>query len=187
MTMQLKIPNWRIKAWRQVDGDMNPGTYGATIARADGSTIELLQIQPTREYVGDREAVEVGFPFWSKEATYDLSDLTDYDSALQSSGLTESELETMKPDDRALAISIALFDHGDRVEEGPAGWAKDVLGDRRVRWWGLGEGGKPKGWRYLEEEDREFRALLRRSLSPKAYEEMRSEYWRKRLREGVTG
>ena len=38
-----------------------------TIARStrSGDAIELLQIQPVREYIGDKEAAEVGFPFWT--------------------------------------------------------------------------------------------------------------------------
>ena len=54
--------------WEQIGGDMSPGTYGGTIATGDGQTIELIKIQPVREYVGDKEAAEVGFPFWTREA-----------------------------------------------------------------------------------------------------------------------
>ena len=38
--------------WEQIGGDMDPGTYGGTIATGDGHTIELIKIQPVREYVG---------------------------------------------------------------------------------------------------------------------------------------
>lgn len=161
--MEIRIPNWG-PTWRQIGGDMNPGTYGATIAQADGSSIELFQIQPVRENVGDREAVQVGFPFWSKEGYYDLADMldsADYRSAMSFVGLTKSELEDMKPDERAVAIALALFDYGSRTDPGPSGWAQDVLGDRRVHWWGLKKGARPQGWRYIADEDKEFRRLLR--------------------------
>ena len=47
---------------------------------------------------------------------------------------------------------------GYAAEEGPGGWAKDVLGLRMVYWWGSK---RAQGWRYLADEDREFRALQR--------------------------
>jgi len=62
-------------SWEQIGGSMQPGDGGATIARTRGSEIELIDIQPVREWVGDREAREVGFPFWTKRAEYDLEDL----------------------------------------------------------------------------------------------------------------
>src|SRR5882724_4374560 len=47
--------------WRQISGDMNPCAHGGIIARCDGGQIDLIEIQPVREYVGDDEAKEVGF------------------------------------------------------------------------------------------------------------------------------
>jgi hypothetical protein len=147
--------------WVQVGGDMNPGAHGGTIATADGSAIELVQIQPKRAHVGDEEALDTGSPFWSRVAYFDLDDLRldnkDVISARRSSDLTDERLRELKPESRAMAIAEALLDYG-RGDEGPDGWAKDVIGDRRVLWWG---GKRPVGWRYLEDEDREFRALLR--------------------------
>jgi hypothetical protein len=155
--MEIKIPN---HGWQQIGGDMNPGTYGGTIAKADGRAIEIRKIQPVREYVGDREAVEVGFPFWSREGYFDANDLRldqeDVQSALRSMDLTKDKLLELKPTSRAMAIAEALLDYG-RGDEGPAGWAKDVV-PGKVAWWGSK---RPQGWRYLEEEDREFRQLLR--------------------------
>jgi len=124
----------------------------------------LLEIIPTRNAIGDREAAEVGFPFWSKEVYLDIDELDpdgqnsdEVASALETVGMSRSELLQMTAGDRALAIAEALVTYG-RGDEGPAGSAKFILGDRRVLWWGSKT---PVGWRYLEDEDREFRALLR--------------------------
>lgn len=153
--------------WVQVGGDMNPGTYGGTIARADGRSIEIRQIHPVREYVGDREAVEVGFPFWSKEGYFDLDDLDlrneDVQSALASYGYdTEAAIveamRDLQPESRAMFIAEALLSYG-RGDEGPSGWARDVV-PGKVQWW---RSKAPAGWRYLADEDREFRQLLRES------------------------
>ena len=155
--MDLKIAK---HGWVQVGGDMNPGTSGGIIATADGSAIEIREIQPVREYVGDAEAVEVGFPFWSKEGYFDLDDLNlnneDVRSALKTVGLDEDALLEMKPETRAMAIAEALLMYG-RGDEGPSGWARDVV-PGRVKWWGSK---RPAGWRYIADEDVEFRQLLR--------------------------
>jgi hypothetical protein len=146
--------------WVQVGGDVNPGSHGATIAKADGRSIEIRRIDPVREHVGDREAVEIGHPFWSKDGYFDLSDLQpgarDVDSAMDSSGLTDEIMRDLKPESRAMAIAQALLDYG-RGDEGPSGWAKDVVPER-VKWW---SSKAPAGWRFLADEDREFRQLLR--------------------------
>jgi hypothetical protein len=155
--MNIKIPN---HGWQQIGGDMNPGTYGGTIARADGNAIEIRKIQPVREYVGGREAVEVGFPFWTREGYFTIDDLdlnnADVKSALGYWDYTGEKLRDLKPTSRAMLIAEALLDYG-RGDEGPAGWAKDVV-PGPVMWWGSK---RPRGWRYLEDEDKEFRELLR--------------------------
>ena len=156
--MNIKIAT---HGWVQVGGDMNPGTYGGTIATADGRAIEMIKIQPVREYIGDREAADVGHPFWTKEAYFDLDDLSldnkDVKSARESSGLNDEILQSLKPESRAMAIAEALLDYG-RGDEGEAGWAKDVIGNRMVKWWGSK---RAQGWRYLADEDVEFRRMLR--------------------------
>jgi len=145
--------------WVQVDGDVNPGTYGGTIAKADGHAIELLKIQPVRYYVGDSDALDVGVPFWTHEGYFNMSDLNlnneDVKSALEYTGLLE-QMEDLRPESRAMAIAVSLLDYG-RGDEGPSGWAKDIV-PGRVKWWGSE---RPRGWRYLEDEDKEFRQLLR--------------------------
>lgn len=147
--------------WTQIGGDMNPGAHGGTIAKGDGHSLELRKIQPTREYVGDDEALEVGFPFWSRDAYFTIEDLDPAQNpelarAMQSSGLTYETLADIAPKQRALALAEALLDYG-RGDEGPAGWAKDVV-PGRVKWWG---GKRAVGSSYLADEDREFRQLQR--------------------------
>lgn len=142
--------------WKQVDGDMSPDKYGGTIARADGSSIELLKIQPVREYVGEAEAKEVGHPFWTSEACFDATDLDlasdEVQAAREFAGLTNEVLRDISEENRAVAIACAMLDYGN-ADEGPAGWAKDVLGEIEVLW----SSGKKEGWTYLAEEDDEFR------------------------------
>jgi len=149
-------------AWTQISGDMDPGAYGGLIATADGDHIELLEIQPVAEYVGKGEAAEVGFPFWTREAYYDLDDLDpkneEVKRALRSSGFDEGNqrdwlVEEATPEQRALVIAEALMRYGTGVEEGPSGWSKD-LPDHKVKW----NSGKiatiPE---YIADEDDEFR------------------------------
>lgn len=148
--------------WVQVGGDTNPGTYGGTIAKADGRSIELLKIMPVREYSEDKEAVRLGFPFWTRQGYFDLDDLQldkkEVQSARDSAGLTDGILLGLEPESRAMAIAEALLDYG-RGDEGPSGWAKDIIPDgARVKWWGSKS---PQGWRFLADEDREFRQLLK--------------------------
>jgi hypothetical protein len=152
--MKIAIPN--MPMWEQIDGDMDPGTYGGTIAKADGEHIELLKIQPVREYVSDREASEVGFPFWTREAWFDLADLDlsnpDVRSALDAIGMDEDALEKATPTQRALTIASALLDYG-RADEGPSGWSDDIIAhDEKVKW----ATGKIAGSEYLADEDDEF-------------------------------
>jgi len=158
MKIDLKKHNWV-----QISGDMNPSQHGGMIARCDGCTIEIIDIQPVREFVGDREAIKVGFPFWTKEACFTRADLSpdreEVQAALQCCGLTKEELEKMKPAQRSLAIAECLVYYG-HADEGPCGYSKDILGNRRVRWSGCK---KAQGWRYLADEDREFKRLLKES------------------------
>lgn len=142
--------------WEQIGGDMDPGAYGGTIATADGRAVELIQIQPVREYVGDGEAKDVGFPFWTKTAYFDAADLEldndDVRSALNSIGM---ELDTLKadfsPTQRAIVIAEALLGYG-RGDEGPGGWSADIGVPDRVKW----SGGKVAGPEYLADEDDAF-------------------------------
>ena len=148
--LEIQIPS--MPMWEQIGGDMSPGAYGAILARSDGNALELLEIQPVREAVGDGEAAEVGFPFWSKEAYFDLDDLDpsarDVKSALDS---IDMELDTLEhdftPTQRALVIAEALLGYG-HGEEGTAGWSEDVV-PGEVKWMS----GKIAGPEYLSDED----------------------------------
>jgi len=151
--LEIMLPS--MPTWRQIGGD--PGTYGATIARVDGDYLELIEIQPVREYVGDDEAKDVGFPFWTREASYDLEDLDpkrkEVRSALESIGMEMDTLEEdYSPDQRALVIAGALLGYGTGAEEGNSGWSTDVVPDK-VEWMT----GQLAGPEYLSDEDDEFR------------------------------
>jgi len=157
--VSIRIP--KIPRWKQISGDMSPGAYGALIARSDGDALELREIQPVREAVGDGEAEEVGFPFWSKEAYYDLDDLSpsreEVQHALQAmdidleGGTGAAGDPEWTPENRALAIAEALMRYGSGVDEGPAGWSTDVV-PGEVEWWsGVG------GPEFISDEDQEFR------------------------------
>jgi hypothetical protein len=140
--------------WEQISGDM--GAYGGIIATGDGDHLELIEIQPVREHVGDSEAADVGFPFWTKEAWFDLADLDptndDVKSALDSIGM---ELETLEedftPEQRAIVIAEALLGWG-RGDEGPAGWSADINIPEKVKW----SSGKVAGAEHLADEDDAF-------------------------------
>jgi len=137
--------------WKQIGGDANPGAHGGLLARCDGNGLELLEIQPVREYVGDSEAKDVGFPFWTREAWYDASDLA--------AGLEQAKREFMPEDwadfenDGTLALAIAetLLRYGTGVDEGNAGWSEDAVPG--VVQWYHGTAGPE----YLADEDAEFR------------------------------
>jgi hypothetical protein len=143
--------------WEQIGGDMDPGTYGGIIATGDGNALELIVIQPVREHVGDEEAKDVGFPFWTKEAYFDLANLDptskDAKSALDSIGMSLETLEEdFTPEARAIVIAEALLGWG-RGDEGPAGWSGDINIPEKVKW----SSGKIAGPEYLADEDEAFR------------------------------
>ena len=156
--MEIKLEKF---AWKQIGGDINPSSYGATIARCDGTTIDVRMIQPTRECVGDRKACAVGFPFWSVDGCYTSDDLridrNEVISATNYVGLTDEILLDLNPVERAIAIADALVSYGAGADEGLYGWARDVV-PGRVQWWASD---RPAGWRFLSDEDREFRQLLK--------------------------
>jgi hypothetical protein len=147
------------EAWFQIGGDMSPATHGAIIARYDGDAIEVREIEPVISSVGEREGAEVGFPFWTREAWYVLGDLDpdneDIEDALRSCDFDPDNYDN--PEDMRLGISEALLQYGYKVEPGPSGWAQDVTPDK-VYWWA---NKRARGWRFLAEEDVEYRRLLR--------------------------
>lgn len=151
----------RGEVWFQIGGDMNPGAHGAILARFDGGAIEVREIEPVLDSVGEREGLEVGFPFWTREAWYDATDLDpDNPETYGAQNACDFDPEDFDPDDPdalALAMAEVLLRYGYKVEPGPSGWAKDVTPDK-VYWWG---NKLARGWRYLQNEDVEYRQLLR--------------------------
>jgi hypothetical protein len=164
------MKNLKRSQWRQIGGDVNPSQYGAIIARIVSEAVQVLEIQPVRAHSSDRAALVVGFPFWSRKATYTLAELnnphnTTLHEALRSCGFNprgdglggQNDLPA-EGDSRYFALAEICLGYGYNVNEGPSGWAKDVLGDTRVVWW---TSRYPKGYRYIQDEDVEFRALQR--------------------------
>lgn len=160
--------------WTQIDGDMDVATYGGTIARIDGDAIEVRKIQPVREYVGDCEAADIGVPFCSREGYYRADDLgvafgklagdgplergPEVKRAMVYVGMTEADLAGKSALQQMAMLASACLDYGHLADEGPSGWARDVMGSDRCRWYGSK---RPRGWRYLASEDAEFRAMTR--------------------------
>jgi hypothetical protein len=149
--IEIEIPTMD---WEQIGGDNDPGTYGGTIAIGDGHILELIEIQPVREHVGDEEAKDVGFPFWTKVASFDAADLDpnsrDVKSALNSIGMDTLEAD-FSPTQRAVVIAEAMLDYG-HADEGPAGWSADIGIPDKVKW----SGGRVAGAEYLADEDEAF-------------------------------
>lgn len=147
MARKLKIPKMK---WEQIDGDVNFARYGGTFASSHhGESLHVIKIQPVREYVGDAEAEEVGFPYWTKEGYFDLDDLRNAlkDQSFTSSMDMDNVLEGLNPEQAALAVAASMLDYG-KGDEGPAGWAEDIT-----------QAGFPKDIiEALEEEDDEFRS-----------------------------
>ena len=135
--------------WKQVDGDINPETYGCTLARIDGTAIELRKIQPVLDCVGERDGKDVGFPFWTREAYFDPDDLEicptgcpeskvmadrcdDCNARVSCIGCDHDEWRQLAPEHRACAYLDYVY--GD---EGPAGFSRDVLPvtSSRIKWY----------------------------------------------------
>lgn len=158
-TLEIRIP--KMPMWEQIGGDMDPGAHGGILAKSDGDALEMLEIQPVRAHVGDKEAADIGFPFWTRTAYYDLSDLDpskkEVQSALNSSGFDSGDQKTWleeeaTPEQRALAIAESLLSYGVGVDEGDSGWSDDVIHED-VKWWG----DKVAGSEYIADEDEEFK------------------------------
>jgi hypothetical protein len=148
-----------LNQWVQVDGDVSIDTHGGILARYNGTSIELHEILPVVEYVGEREAVsgEDPFPFWTRESYWDASDLeTDkIEPALRACG-TDPELW---PELCALEKVLAMHRYGHRVDEGECGWARDVFPAKAYYW--CRQGKRPVSGAYFDGADREFRRLMR--------------------------
>lgn len=164
--MKVKPMVFRPGVWYQVGGDMNPCKHGATLLKWNGNghkpdtlEFEVIEIQPVREYVGDKEAAEVGYPYWTRTACYSYQDLL---SCMDDKGFRNSvdfwswfpELAGVesdpRPDWRKIRIPIralvgvaeSALSYGWQTEDGEHGWHRDVLPkdyrrERRDRWGSL--------------------------------------------------
>ena len=134
---------YRPGVWYHVDGDINGMTYGCTLAMFDGDTVHVRQIQPVCEYVGDTEGAAVGYPFWSKEASYCRDDIRAILNDRNPRGWAPLDYVGADiPPDAPLTRSVriecacAALDYGYMTKEGPAGWSADVLPRRLGRSYG---------------------------------------------------
>ena len=130
--------------WYQVGGDVNPQDSGATLARWENDdSFALLEIQSVIELVGIGEAEDVGFPFWTREAWVDVSDLPSDWRSLPRAEIVNRVLE-------------AAWDGDDDYvywEEGTGGWSSDILPDpsSKIQWWRK----QGHGWRTADSEFKE--------------------------------
>lgn len=153
---------YRPGVWYHVNGDIHGMRYGCTLAMFERDVVHVRQIQPVTEYVGDREGSEVGYPFWSKKASYDLADIRRILSERNERGWAPLDYVGLDiPADAKLTRSVriecacAALDYGYMTKEGPAGWSADVLPRRLARSYGTPT--RADGY----EADREYRRLVR--------------------------
>jgi len=138
----IRPADFRKGVWYQVGGDTNGLTYGCTLAMFDGDYIHVREIQPACEYVGEREGADVGYPFWTREASYDLTDIRRILGTRNDRGWAPLDYVGLDiPADARLTrdvrvtVACAALDYGYMAEEGPAGWSADVLPRRLGRDW----------------------------------------------------
>lgn len=103
--------------YRQCDGDVNPATYGGTFYRTSEvpDEVELLQLSPVAEYVGDREASELDGAYWVKTTVVDRTDLARLftDEGWRSFlGMTPDDLPDPTTVDLQTLARWAASDHG---------------------------------------------------------------------------
>ena len=150
---------YRRNVWYQIGGDMNPMDYSGTFARIDGDRIDVLHIDSTIDSVGEGEALDVGYPYWTKEACSDDADLRAFlaDKYVRSSMDLPEEWTADMPFTRALRFGIAseAMSCGWHTDEGRAGFGVDVAPRRATYWYGR------KGMKAWRAADSEFRRLLR--------------------------
>lgn len=147
----------RKNVWYQIGGDMNPATYGATLAQWDGYAVNVLRIDPVLEYVGERDGVAVGYPFWASEACYDADDFATFladKRALESCCIDAEDFAGRLTIAQRFDLADQMIGYGYRMAPCPSGFSRDVLPARRVVWWHS----SAREWRAA---DVEYRALVR--------------------------
>jgi hypothetical protein len=112
--------------------DVSPLTYGGTFYRGDLATgYDVFEVQPVAEYVGETEAAEVGYPFWSRESYHDREDIAQAladGAALRSMGMDRligANVEDLDLSD-VLAVVYAMHSYGLASDDGPSGWSADL-------------------------------------------------------------
>lgn len=129
--------------WVQVSGDMTPEDHGGTIARlSEFGNVDVREIQPVRSYVGEGEALDVGYPFWSRATEIEVRYLTlanpvTRDLVRRAGWIDEGVFHGADLLNRASILYDIEEETPWPSEEGPAGWSPTVLPTRPelIRWW----------------------------------------------------
>jgi hypothetical protein len=136
------------------DGDTDGARYGGKLARFDGHAVEVIEIRPVREHVGDAEARDVGFPFWTVESYHDTADLGDPDGVDNKSARGYCGIETRDlPESRIgrmIVLAFARHAYGIGRGESGGGWPGEFSLPRQ----------RHVTMRDLRVEARDFRAML---------------------------
>lgn len=133
------------------------------LVRIQGDSVEVAEIQSVREAIGDDEAAEVGFPFWTRLAEYEADHLALGDETQQ---LIESaDIGPYGIEDFAAATpmerAVLLFEIRDmaggpvRPYEGQSGFSEDVLEAHDIDIDELGGGNLAQ--EYWDDADETFR------------------------------
>ncbi len=112
--------------------DVSPLDHGGTYYRGTIETgFDVFEIQPVVAFVGEDEATEVGYPFWSRESFHDRADIVKAladGAALRSCGLEDligADVADLDPSD-VLAVVHAMHSYGLASDDGPSGWSTDL-------------------------------------------------------------
>jgi len=143
---------------------MSPATYGGVFAKLyQKDTIELFEMQPVRDAIGDKEADEVGFPFWKKEGSFGTDDLAEYDPAYESIlsyvGLDEDgkDPQDVWKDLDPIQKAVLLLQNGYDDDYGTGGgYARDILPTDEI----LGMNDQDVRTDFLEADDSFDREIL---------------------------
>ena len=119
--------------WGSTTGDV-PGDQDLFLVRSSEDNVEVLRIQAVRHWIGDEEAAERGFPYWTQDYWYEVSDLELHDELQDMieradvSPTDANEYAGWGPLERALLLAeIYSMAGGVRPDEGESGFSDDVL------------------------------------------------------------
>jgi hypothetical protein len=91
----------------------------------------VFEVQPVVAFVGEDEAADVGFPFWSRESFHDREDIAATLSDRLTLGyvgadrLLGRDVDSLT-DAEILEVVYARHAVGCGTDEGPAGWSADL-------------------------------------------------------------